>query len=139
MRQRRDCQATEDCSQDGQGLLQSSLFALWDHQWHQTSETRHPSLQKPAKFGRASLRKATRNLTGTALHRCRLSSVLVVRDDLDKAKNYEVDEQQHVGELGPVPWAIDVLTHFVSPRQPEAVSVARDSNARSSALTSVSL
>src|SRR5207247_1102358 len=51
----------------------------------------------------------------------------------------EVDEQQHVGELGPVPWATDVLTHFVSPRQPEAVSVARDSNARSSALTSVSL
>src|SRR5207244_3697617 len=32
----------------------------------------------------------------------------------------EVDEQQHVGELGPVPWATDVLTHFVSPRQPEA-------------------
>src|SRR6266566_1735309 len=65
--------------------------------------------------------------------------------DLDhKLGNYvvtsnEVDEQQHVGELGPVPWATDVLTHFVSPRQPEAVSVARDSNARSSALTSVSL
>ena len=30
----------------------SRLYSPWDHQWHQTSETRHPSLQKPAKFGR---------------------------------------------------------------------------------------
>src|SRR5437016_2176022 len=35
-----------------------------------------------------SLRKATKNLTGTTVHRCRLSSVLVVTDDLNKAKNY---------------------------------------------------
>src|SRR5207253_944161 len=52
MREHRDCQATEDCSEDSQGLLQSALFAFRHHQWHQASQTRHPFLQEQAMFGR---------------------------------------------------------------------------------------